>query len=61
MPDTTVTATLLISCGISEVLLPRSHDVLFRNDGNIIHADEHTDQEESVFLQRGSGRSRGSR
>jgi formyltetrahydrofolate deformylase len=27
-------------------------DFIYRNDGNIIHADQHTDQEEHIFLQR---------
>ena len=27
-------------------------DFLYRNEGNIIHADQHTDIEEGVFLQR---------
>ncbi len=27
-------------------------DFLFRNGGNIVHADQHTDREERVFLQR---------
>ncbi|MCI0856904.1 MAG: formyltetrahydrofolate deformylase, partial [Chloroflexi bacterium] len=27
-------------------------DFLYRHQGNIIHADQHTDQEEGVFLQR---------
>jgi formyltetrahydrofolate deformylase len=27
-------------------------DFLYRHDGNIVHADQHTDHEEDVFLQR---------
>jgi formyltetrahydrofolate deformylase len=52
MSDTPVTATLLISCKDQRGLVAAVSDFLFRNDGNIIHADQHTDQEESVFLQR---------
>src|SRR3989304_6911731 len=35
-----------------EGAVPAGSDFLYRNDGNIIHADQHTDQEEGVFLQR---------
>jgi len=52
MPDAPVTATLLISCKDQRGLVAAVSDFLFRNDGNIIHADQHTDQEEGVFLQR---------
>src|SRR5512145_2863643 len=47
-----LTATLLISCRDQKGLVAAVSDFLYRNDGNIIHADQHTDQEESVFLQR---------
>ena len=52
MPEPPVTATLLISCRDQRGLVASVSDFLFRNDGNIIHADQHTDKEESVFLQR---------
>ncbi|MEO8457297.1 MAG: formyltetrahydrofolate deformylase [Chloroflexota bacterium] len=52
MPDAPITATLLISCRDQRGLVAAVSDFLFRNDGNIIHADQHTDKEESVFLQR---------
>jgi formyltetrahydrofolate deformylase len=52
MPDAPVTATLLISCRDQKGLVAAVSDFLYRNDGNIIHADQHTDQEEGVFLQR---------
>jgi formyltetrahydrofolate deformylase len=52
MPEQPVTATLLISCRDQRGLVASVSDFLFRNDGNIIHADQHTDKEESVFLQR---------
>ncbi len=47
-----VTATLLISCRDQKGLVAAVSDFLYRNDGNIIHADQHTDQEENVFVQR---------
>ena len=47
-----VTATLLISCRDQKGLVAAVSDFLYRHDGNIIHADQHTDQEEGVFLQR---------
>ena len=52
MPEPPTTATLLISCRDQRGLVASVSDFLFRNDGNIIHADQHTDKEESVFLQR---------
>jgi formyltetrahydrofolate deformylase len=52
MPETPLTATLLISCPDQKGLVAAVSDFLYRNDGNIIHADQHTDLEEGVFLQR---------
>ena len=52
MPDAPVTATLLISCRDQKGLVAAVSDFLYRNDGNIIHADQHTDLEEGVFVQR---------
>jgi len=52
MPEAPVTATLLISCRDQKGLVAAVSDFLYRNSGNIIHADQHTDQEEAVFLQR---------
>lgn len=52
MPDQSVTATLLISCSDQKGLVAAVSAFLYENDGNIIHADQHTDQEEGVFLQR---------
>jgi formyltetrahydrofolate deformylase len=52
MPETPITATLLISCRDQRGLVASVSDFLYRNDGNIIHADQHTDKEETVFLQR---------
>ena len=47
-----VHAVLLISCPDQKGLVAAVSDFLYRNDGNIIHADQHTDLEEGVFLQR---------
>jgi formyltetrahydrofolate deformylase len=52
MREGPITATLLISCRDQKGLVAAVSDFLYRHDGNIIHADQHTDQEESVFLQR---------
>ncbi|MCH7811052.1 MAG: formyltetrahydrofolate deformylase [Chloroflexi bacterium] len=47
-----VTAVLLISCRDQKGLVASVSDFLYRHDGNIIHADQHTDTEEGIFLQR---------
>ncbi len=47
-----VTAVLLLSCADQKGLVAAVSDFLYRNDGNIIHADQHTDLEEGIFLQR---------
>jgi len=52
MSEPAVTATLLISCRDQKGLVAGVSDFLYRHDGNIVHADQHTDQEENVFLQR---------
>ena len=52
MTGATVTAVLLISCRDQKGLVAAVSDFLYRNDGNITHADQHTDPRESVFLQR---------
>lgn len=46
------TAVLLLSCADQKGLVAAVSDFLYRNDGNIVHADQHTDLEEGVFLQR---------
>ena len=48
-----VTAVLLLSCADQKGLVAAVSDFLYQNQGNIIHADQHTDQEGGVFLQRG--------
>jgi formyltetrahydrofolate deformylase len=52
MPDQRVSAVLLISCRDQKGLVAAVSDFLYRHDGNITHADQHTDLEEGVFLQR---------
>ncbi|MEX0801446.1 MAG: formyltetrahydrofolate deformylase [Dehalococcoidia bacterium] len=52
MNDRDVTAVLLLSCPDQKGLVASVSDFLFRNDGNIIHADQHTDAEKGIFLQR---------
>ena len=47
-----VTAVLLLSCRDQKGLVAAVSDFLYRNNGNIIHADQHTDTEEGIFLQR---------
>jgi formyltetrahydrofolate deformylase len=47
-----LTAVLLISCRDQKGLVAAVSDFVYRNGGNIIHADQHTDREEEVFLQR---------
>jgi formyltetrahydrofolate deformylase len=47
-----LTATLLISSRDRRGLAAAVSDFLYRNDGNIVHADQHTDEEEGLFLQR---------
>ncbi len=46
------TAVLLILCRDQPGLVDAVSDFLYRNNGNIIHADQHTDQAEGLFLQR---------
>ena len=46
------TATLLISCQDQKGLVAAVSELLFRHGGNVIHADQHTDQSEQLFLQR---------
>ena len=47
-----VTAVLLLSCADQKGLVSAVSEFLYKHDGNIIHADQHTDQEEGIFLQR---------
>jgi formyltetrahydrofolate deformylase len=47
-----LTATLLISCPDQKGLVASVSNFIYQNGGNIIHADQHTDLEKKVFLQR---------
>src|SRR3989304_2656379 len=52
MTDPEVPPVPPLPCRDQKGLVAAVSDFLYRNDGNIIHADQHTDQEEGVFLQR---------
>lgn len=52
MEDKGVTAVLLLSCPDRKGLVAGISDFIFRNDGNIIYADQHTDPQEGIFLLR---------
>jgi formyltetrahydrofolate deformylase len=52
MDDKEVTAILLLSCPDRKGLVAGISGFIFRNDGNIIYADQHTDPEEKIFLLR---------
>jgi formyltetrahydrofolate deformylase len=46
------TGILLLSCPDRRGLVASVSDFLFSHGANILHADQHTDQEEGTFLQR---------
>jgi formyltetrahydrofolate deformylase len=46
------TAILLLHCRDQKGLVASVSDFLYKNGGNIRHADQHTDMEKGVFLQR---------
>ena len=46
------TAILLISCPDRKGLVATIADFVFRHNGNILHADEHADEESGLFLMR---------
>lgn len=50
--NTSVTAVLLLSCKDQRGLVASVSDFIYRHGGNIVHADQHTDQEQGIFLQR---------
>lgn len=52
MAEKSVTAVLLITCLDQKGLVATVSDFIYKNDGNIIHADQHTDREKGVFFQR---------
>ena len=50
--DGTTTAVLLLSCPDQRGLVAAVSDFLYRHQGNIVHADQHTDRERGLFVQR---------
>jgi formyltetrahydrofolate deformylase len=52
VPDAGVTAVLLISCPDQKGLVAAVSDFVYRHDGNIRSAEQHTDEQQGVFLQR---------
>lgn len=46
------TATLLVTCPDRKGLVAAIADFLYRNDANILHADQHQDAENNLFLMR---------
>lgn len=45
-------AILLLSCPDRRGLVAAISDFIFRHNGNILHADEHADEESNLFLMR---------
>jgi formyltetrahydrofolate deformylase len=45
-------AVLLLSCHDQKGLVAGTSDFIYRNNGNIVHADQHVDAEAGLFLQR---------
>jgi formyltetrahydrofolate deformylase len=52
MARDTTTAVLLLSCHDQKGLVAATSDFIYRNNGNIVHADQHVDAEAGLFLQR---------
>jgi len=52
MTTTPQRAILLLSCPETKGIVAAVSDFLYRNDGNIVDADQHTDFESNLFLQR---------
>jgi formyltetrahydrofolate deformylase len=52
MAEESGTAILLLSCPDRKGLVAGVSNFIYRNNGNIIHADQHTDLDQSIFLQR---------
>jgi formyltetrahydrofolate deformylase len=51
-PSSPVTATLLVSCRDRTGLVAALSDFVFRNEGNILDADQHADRETGLFFMR---------
>src|SRR5690349_20179019 len=45
-------AVLLISCPDRKGIVAAISDFVFRHNGNILHADEHADEESQLFVMR---------
>ncbi|MCB9459376.1 MAG: formyltetrahydrofolate deformylase [Anaerolineaceae bacterium] len=52
MPEQPVSAILLISCPDGPGLVAAVTDFIFSHNGNILHLDQHVDQQENVFFMR---------
>ena len=52
MTDSGVVAVLLLSCPDQKGLVASVSDFIYRNDGNILDFDHHTDLEDGLFLLR---------
>lgn len=52
MPDTSLTATLLISCPDRQGLVAAVTGFIASHGGNILHLDQHVDAEQGVFFMR---------
>lgn len=50
--NTRTTATLLISCRDRKGIVATVAEFVTRNNGNILHAEQHTDKQDGVFFQR---------
>jgi formyltetrahydrofolate deformylase len=50
--EANTTAVLLLSCADQQGLVAAVSDFLYRHHGNIVHADQHTDRERRLFVQR---------
>ena len=48
----TGTAVLLLSCQDRRGLVAATSQFIYKNNGNIVHADQHIDAEQGIFLQR---------
>ena len=46
------TAVLLLACPDQKGLVAAVSDFVYRHHGNIVHADQHTDREAGLFVQR---------
>jgi formyltetrahydrofolate deformylase len=52
MTESSPTAVLLLSCPDRKGIVAALSDFVFRHGGDIVHAEQHTDELEEVFFQR---------